>query len=84
MTGPTINTMVHYVSYGSRDARYKQACRAAVVTEVHSEVEVGLAVLNPTGVFFDRRVRQEEENHTGGTWHWPCIVTEEPEQGAET
>lgn len=82
MTGPSINTMVHYVSYGSKDGRYKSTCRAAVVTEVHSEVIVGLAVLNPTGLFFDRRVRQDEDPKGPGTWHWPCIVTEEPEEGA--
>jgi hypothetical protein len=73
MTGPSINRMVHYVSYGSKDGRYDSTCRAAVVTEVHSETEVGLCVLNPTGIFFDRRVSQAESNHRGGTWHWPCV-----------
>lgn len=32
---------------------------------------VGLAVLNPTGMFFNRDVMQDEDNHRGGTWHWP-------------
>ena len=32
---------------------------------------VGLAVLNPTGMFFNPNVMQDETNHRGGTWHWP-------------
>jgi hypothetical protein len=32
---------------------------------------VGLAVLNPTGMFFDQNVPQAEPIHRGGTWHWP-------------
>lgn len=41
---------------------------------------VGLCVLNPTGMFFNRGVLQEEldgkiepgpAGRTGGTWHWP-------------
>jgi hypothetical protein len=54
--------------------------KAMEVTETHSdypEPRLGLAVLNPTGVFFDRNVRQSEEKHTGGTWHWPCVIAEE-------
>jgi hypothetical protein len=76
MTGPEIGRTVHYVSYGSKDGRYASTCRAAIVTEVHSEVEVGLCTLNPTGVFFDRRVRQDEDPKGPGTWHWPCIPKE--------
>lgn len=83
MTLPVINRMVHYVSYGSADGRYESTCRAAVVTETHSEgkdpTAVGLCVMNPTGLFFDRNVRQSEKDHKGGTWHWPCITGEEVE-----
>ena len=32
---------------------------------------VGLAVLNPTGMFFNQGVMQDEDNHQGGTCHWP-------------
>lgn len=32
---------------------------------------VDLAVLNPTGMFFNQRIVQDEPNHRGGTWHWP-------------
>ena len=78
-TAPRLGQMVHYVSYGSKDGRYESTCRAAVVTETRPSMEIGLAVLNPTGVFFDRQVRQSEDNHAGGTWHWPCVTTEEEE-----
>lgn len=73
MTSPTINRMVHYMSYGSKDGRYEATCRAAVVTEVHDEDNVGLCVLNPTGIFFDRNVRLDDDQGPG-TWHWPCVA----------
>ena len=73
-TMPTINRMVHYVSYGSKDGRYESKCRAAVVTETHDDEMVGLCVLNPTGLFFDRECRHDETDHTGGSWHWPCVT----------
>jgi hypothetical protein len=63
---------------------YTSECRAAIITEVgeyppdipaeargNVAVPVGLAVLNPTGQFFNRGVMQSEEGHEGGTWHWP-------------
>ncbi len=31
----------------------------------------GLAVLNPTGMFFQRNVHQDEASKLGGSWHWP-------------
>lgn len=56
---PSIGRVVHYVSHGSADGKYPVACRAAIVTEVDLGVpvslggeRVGLAVLNPSGVFF--------------------------------
>lgn len=82
MSRPTINDIVHYTSYGSADGRWKSKCRAAIVTETHPDSDppqVGLAVLNPTGIFFDRYVRQDDEK-TGGTWHWPCVVTDPVEE----
>lgn len=81
---PTVGRIVHYVSYGTPGGEYTSQCRAAIVTEVgeyppevpeeaqhNVAVPVGLAVLNPTGVFFDRGVMQSEVGHEGGTWHWP-------------
>lgn len=61
-------------------------CRAAIVAdvysadnphpdpEVHTEAEgsewVALAVLSPTGMFFNDACR-DELHKQGGTWHWP-------------
>ena len=71
---------------------YTAQCRAAIITEVgdwpegiseadkqNIAVPVGLAVLNPTGMFFhsiaDGGCMQSEVGadgaRTGGTWHWP-------------
>jgi hypothetical protein len=53
---------VHYVARGSLDGKYPPTCRAAIITEHQDafrgeraviDVErVGLAAINPTGVFF--------------------------------
>lgn len=32
---------------------------------------IGVAVLNPTGLFFNTGLHQDEREHRGGTWHWP-------------
>lgn len=61
-------------------------CRAAIVAEVYSEDRpprdsecvpgvdgaewCALAVLNPTGMFFND-VCHDESTKAGGTWHWP-------------
>ncbi|QXE36983.1 hypothetical protein KQY30_24995 [Streptomyces sp. GMY02] len=63
------------------------ACRVAIITEVPEYLTAepldgcpngtqgqwlaSLAVLNPTGVLFSQNVAQDENTHTGGTWHWP-------------
>jgi|SRR5581483_6549151 len=60
MPAPTIGRIVHYVSYGTPGGEYTSECRAAVITELTSDPrhphQVGLAVLNPTGMFFNRAV----------------------------
>lgn len=55
---PSVGRIVHYVSYGTPGGEYTSQCRAAIVTEVELGVpqslggeRVGLAVLNPTGIF---------------------------------
>lgn len=90
---PTVGRIVHYVSYGTPGGEYGRECRAAIVTEVpaawdaQSEIDqpIGLAVLNPTGMFFNRGCKHDEGSLTplsvngapptlpypGGTWHWP-------------
>ncbi|MEU8555979.1 hypothetical protein AB0C80_18585 [Streptomyces anthocyanicus] len=66
---------------------YPSVCRAAIITEVPKHLEeepldgcpngtqgqwlASLAVLNPTGSFFNEGVSQDEDTHEGGTWHWP-------------
>jgi hypothetical protein len=70
MSHPSVGRIVHYVSYGTPGGEYASQCRAAVVTEVVSEGTVGLAVLNPTGAFFNQNVKWDE-GQAGGTWHWP-------------
>lgn len=76
---PTVGRTVHYVSYGTPGGEYSSECRAAIITEV-SKVSpsdtVGLAVINPTGAFFNRTVFQDEGEKRGGTWHWPERVQE--------
>ncbi len=68
---PSIGRIVHCVSYGSPGGELPaQECRAAIVTEVETNEYVGLAVYNPTGLWFNRRVRYDE-GRAPGTWHWP-------------
>lgn len=74
---PSIGRMVHYTSYGTPGGEYGQECRAAVITETGGGDTVGLAVLNPTGQFFNRQVPHDDTDRPGpggrpgGTWHWP-------------
>ena len=68
---PIVGQTVHYRSRGSADGVFKPVCRAAVITEVHGVFNVSLAVLNPTGVFFDAEVTNESRNeYIPGAWHW--------------
>ncbi|MFJ4916047.1 hypothetical protein [Streptomyces sp. NPDC088726] len=76
---PAVGRVVHYVSYGTPGGEYTSQCRAAIVTEVdeYQSAEgqfishLNLAVLNPSGMFFNQGVLQDEDAHRGGTWHWP-------------
>lgn len=73
MPEPSIGRIAHYRSHGTPGGEYGQECRAAIITEVVNQIEnvVSLAVLNPTGLFFDRLLRFDESGEKGGTWHWP-------------
>jgi hypothetical protein len=71
-----VGRIVHYVSHGTPVGpggyqAYTSQCRAAVVTDVGDTVNVGLCVLNPTGMFFHEACRHDELDQAGGTWHWP-------------
>ena len=69
---PTVGRIVHYRSFGTPKGEYTSQCRAAVVTEVTGPDEVSLAILNPTGMFFNESLPQDESPAPkGGTWHWP-------------
>ena len=74
---PSVGRIVHYVSYGTPGGEHASECRAAVVTAVQPgggkilQETVSLAVLNPTGMFFNEGLVQDEGSHRGGTWHWP-------------
>lgn len=76
MPKPSIGRIVHYTSYGTPNGEYGQVCRAAVITEVIDDVTVSLAVLNPTGMFFNVKVPLDAFASLGGTWHWPERVPE--------
>lgn len=69
---PTIGRIVHYQAHGSPDGTHKSVPRAAIITAVHNESCVDLAVFNPTGMFFNSSCALDEsETPRGGTWHWP-------------
>ncbi|MFI6485299.1 hypothetical protein ACIBH1_45830 [Nonomuraea sp. NPDC050663] len=71
---PTVGRIVHYVARGSADGVFPKICRAAIVTETcPADSDLGIAVINPTGLFFDREVPYSAEAKPG-TWHWPEIV----------
>lgn len=79
MTTPAVGRSVHYVARGSADGVYPPACRAAVITEVEridpdgyrqdgDQPNLGLCVLNPTGIFLlglgdNRGVRHGAGHH---------------------
>lgn len=57
MTMPKVGSIVHYVSHGTPvrgdgTQAFRSQCRPAVVTEVGVVDQVGLCVINPTGLFF--------------------------------
>jgi hypothetical protein len=83
---PAVGRIVHYVSHGTPvredgTQAFAPQCRAAIITEVteHPDADgtVSLAVMNPTGTFFNQAVAHAEDKaegaaaHPGGTWHWP-------------
>lgn len=70
---PVVGDVVHYLSRGSADGVFPPVCRAAVVTEVQTDFCVSLAVLNPTGLFFDREITNDRHRPLPGGWHWPEV-----------
>lgn len=78
---PSVGRTVHYQSYGTPNGEYLPEPRAAIITEVDavnesqnvSGQDVGLAVFNPTGLFFNRHV-PFSETPKPGHWNWPPRV----------
>lgn len=76
---PTVGRVVHYVSHGTPvrpdgTQEFTSQPRAAIITsavESDGAYIVSLAVLNPTGMFFNEDVPYDESGTVGGTWHWP-------------
>jgi hypothetical protein len=60
---------VHYRSRGSADGKYDSRCVAAIVTAVEGFNYLGLAVLNPTGLFFHSGSPHDSAKFEGGSWH---------------
>ena len=83
---PSVGRIVHYVSYGTPGGEYGKECRAAIVTQVNGagadeHERVGVAVLNPSGMFFHDDLPELDpaaHGYRGGTWHWP---EREPSEG---
>lgn len=67
---PSVGRVVHYVSYGTPGGEYTQECRAAIITELTGDPDhpdqVGLAVLNPSGQFFNRAIPYHDGGETPG------------------
>lgn len=79
MSKPSIGRIVHYRSYGTPGGEFLPEPRAAIITEVNHVSEDGktmvasLAVLNPTGMFFNTSVPYSEDPKPG-CWSWPPRV----------
>ena len=74
---PSVGRSVHYVERDwANDQPGATFCRHAVITEVdqggaEDVVDaVGLAVLSPSALTFNRHVPYDEQK-TPGSWHWP-------------
>lgn len=72
---PSIGRIVHYQSYGTPGGEYLPEPRAAVITSVGVNEQVALAILNPTGLFFNECIAHApDDKPTPGCWNWPPRV----------
>lgn len=67
-----LNLRKPHEAYGTPGGEYASLPRAAVVTQVSDKDDhlVGLAILNPTGMFFTPEVHYSAEPKPGH-WSWP-------------
>ncbi len=83
MDKPSVGRIVHYVAYGTPGGEFPAGvCRAATITEVdnppdaaqftegHPVWPIGVCVMNPTGLFFNRGIPYDP-GKSPGSWHWP-------------
>lgn len=70
---PSIARIVHYQAHGSPNGEHKSEPRAAIITQVHGPACVGLAVITPTGFFFNASCSYDPDGGPG-TWRWPTRV----------
>lgn len=73
---PSIGRIVFYKAYGSPGGEFPAGePRAAIVTEVddpgNPETPLGLAVFNPSGLWFNRHCKMGDGP---GEWSWPPFV----------
>jgi hypothetical protein len=73
---PSIGRIVHYHAYGTPGGEFKSVPRAAIVTEIYDEAteEIGVCVLNPSGIFFNRAKHAPNDVPIPGHWNWPPRV----------
>lgn len=79
---PAVGRIVHYIAYGTPGGEHPAgAHRAAIITQTYHQLgggvhptRVDLAVLNPTGMFFNQEVEMDPSGRKSGTWHWPEYV----------
>lgn len=72
----TVGRVVHYQSYGTPGGEYLPEPRAAIITALPPTPDhsgFSLAILNPTGMFFNTGVPFAEKP-TPGSWNWPPRV----------
>ena len=77
-----IGRTVHYRSRGSADNQFPPTCVAAIVTALGKGSDVGLAVLNPSGLFFHEFTEYERTAFAGGTWHRQSDCPFDPDREA--
>ncbi|QWY81974.1 hypothetical protein SEA_SICARIUS2_69 [Arthrobacter phage Sicarius2] len=73
---PSVGRIVHYQSYGTPGGEFLPEPRAAIVTAgppTPDHSGISLAILNPTGMFFNTDVPFAEQP-TPGHWNWPPRV----------
>lgn len=57
---------------GTGRFRLNNMAGEVIVDEVNGDpTRVSVCVLNPSGLFFNEGLAQDEETKRGGTWHWP-------------